>query len=133
MTAFLMCFVFCHRQGQLCIRCLRSAERDDMSSMLDGDDDDRSAISSLILPPSGQDSPREDLVTNKLVKFDVSITTVSLHVSKESVKALISFCRNSFLLLTKCIFNFPFYFFSCVTTLTHSSEEYANRLTSLTR
>ncbi|KAJ8725487.1 hypothetical protein PYW08_003670 [Mythimna loreyi] len=59
------------RQGQLCIRCLRGVERgDDMSSMLDGDDDDRSAISSLILPPSGQDSPREDLVTNKLVKFD---------------------------------------------------------------
>lgn len=43
-----------------------------MSSMLDGDDDDRSAISSLILPASGQDSPREDLVNNKLVKFDVS-------------------------------------------------------------
>lgn len=63
----------CYRQGQLCIRCLRGVERgDDMSSMLDGDDDDRSAISSLILPPSGQLSPREDLVTNKLVKFDVS-------------------------------------------------------------
>lgn len=44
-----------------------------MSSMLDGDDDDRSAISSLILTPSGQHSPREDLVSNKLVKFDVSI------------------------------------------------------------
>lgn len=59
------------RQGQLCIRCLRGVERgDDMSSMLDGDDDDRSAISSLILTPSGQDSPREDLVTNKLIKFD---------------------------------------------------------------
>ncbi|CAH0692497.1 unnamed protein product [Chilo suppressalis] len=59
------------RQGQLCIRCLRGVERgDDMSSILDGDDDDRSAISSLILTPSGQDSPREDLVTNKLVKFD---------------------------------------------------------------
>ncbi|CAH0748047.1 unnamed protein product [Diatraea saccharalis] len=59
------------RQGQLCIRCLRGVERgDDMSSMLDGDDDDRSAISSLILTPSGQDSPREDIVTNKLVKFD---------------------------------------------------------------
>ncbi|XP_004923244.1 cerebellar degeneration-related protein 2-like isoform X2 [Bombyx mori] len=57
------------RQGQLCIRCLRGVERDDMSSMLDGDDDDRSAISSVILPPSGQDSPRED-VTNKLIKFD---------------------------------------------------------------
>ncbi|XP_063821556.1 cerebellar degeneration-related protein 2-like isoform X2 [Ostrinia nubilalis] len=59
------------RQGQLCIRCLRGVERgDDMSSMLDGDDDDRSAISSLILTPSGQHSPREDLVSNKLVKFD---------------------------------------------------------------
>ncbi|CAG9096251.1 unnamed protein product [Plutella xylostella] len=57
------------RQGQLCIRCLRGADRgDDMSSMLD--DDDRSAISSLILPPSGQDSPREDHVNSKLVKFD---------------------------------------------------------------
>lgn len=65
------------RQGQLCIRCLRGVERgDDMSSMLDGDDDDRSAISSLILPPSGQRSPREDNVTSKLVKFDVSITVV---------------------------------------------------------
>ncbi|XP_014368130.2 nipped-B-like protein B isoform X1 [Papilio machaon] len=59
------------RQGQLCIRCLRGVERgDDMSSILDGDDDDRSAISSLILTPSGQDSPREDHVTSKLVKFD---------------------------------------------------------------
>ncbi|XP_030033204.2 cerebellar degeneration-related protein 2-like isoform X2 [Manduca sexta] len=58
------------RQGQLCIRCLRGVERDDMSSMLDGDDDDRSAISSLILPPSGQDSPREDHVNSKLIKFD---------------------------------------------------------------
>ncbi|KAJ0180374.1 hypothetical protein K1T71_003778 [Dendrolimus kikuchii] len=59
------------RQGQLCIRCLRGVERgDDMSSMMDGDEDDRSAISSIILPQSGQDSPREDLVTNKLVKFD---------------------------------------------------------------
>lgn len=59
------------RQGQLCIRCLRGVERgDDMSSMLDGDDDDRSAISSLILPASGQDSPRDDLVSAKLVKFD---------------------------------------------------------------
>ncbi|XP_045445594.1 cerebellar degeneration-related protein 2-like isoform X2 [Melitaea cinxia] len=57
------------RQGQLCIRCLRGMERDDMSSILDGDDDDRSAISSLILTP-GQQSPREDHVTNKLVKFD---------------------------------------------------------------
>ncbi|XP_053625955.1 cerebellar degeneration-related protein 2-like isoform X2 [Plodia interpunctella] len=58
------------RQGQLCIRCLRGVERgDDMSSMLDGDDDDRSAISSLILTP-GPDSAREDLVSNKLVKFD---------------------------------------------------------------
>lgn len=63
-------FVF-SRQGQLCIRCLRGVERDDMSSMLDGDDDDRSAISSIILP-SGQDSPREDLVNTKLIKFDVS-------------------------------------------------------------
>ncbi|XP_061712035.1 cerebellar degeneration-related protein 2 isoform X3 [Cydia pomonella] len=59
------------RQGQLCIRCLRGVERgDDMSSMLDGDDDDRSAISSLILSPSVQDSPREELVTTKLIKFD---------------------------------------------------------------
>ncbi|KAL4714010.1 hypothetical protein ACJJTC_008364 [Scirpophaga incertulas] len=59
------------RQGQLCIRCLRGVERgDDMSSILDGDDDDRSAISSLILTPSGQDSPREDLVSHNLVKFD---------------------------------------------------------------
>ncbi|XP_068629376.1 cerebellar degeneration-related protein 2-like isoform X2 [Battus philenor] len=59
------------RQGQLCIRCLRGVERgDDMSSILDGDDDDRSAISSLILTPSGQDSLREDHVTSKLVKFD---------------------------------------------------------------
>ncbi|XP_026329205.1 cerebellar degeneration-related protein 2 isoform X2 [Hyposmocoma kahamanoa] len=59
------------RQGQLCIRCLRGVERgDDMSSILDGDDDDRSAISSLILTPSGQDSLRDDHVTNKLVKFD---------------------------------------------------------------
>ncbi|XP_026757609.2 cerebellar degeneration-related protein 2-like isoform X1 [Galleria mellonella] len=58
------------RQGQLCIKCLRGVERDDMSSMLDGDDDDRSAISSLVLTPSGQDSPRDDIVTNKLVKFD---------------------------------------------------------------
>lgn len=58
------------RQGQLCIRCLRGMERDDMSSMLDGEDDDRSAISSLILLPSGEDSPREDRVTNKLIKFD---------------------------------------------------------------
>lgn len=45
-----------------------------MSSMLD-DDDDRSAISSLILTPTGQHSPREDVVTTKLVKFDVSIST----------------------------------------------------------
>lgn len=126
-------FLFC-RQGQLCIRCLRGVERgDDMSSMLDGDDDDRSAISSLILPPSGQDSPREDLVTNKLVKFDVSIWTILLHVFKESVIALLSFCRNSFLLLTTCTFNLPYIFLSCVTTLTHSSAYYANRLTSLTR
>lgn len=44
-----------------------------MSSMLDGDDDDRSAISSLILPPSGLDNPREDMVNSKLVKFDVSL------------------------------------------------------------
>ncbi|XP_073944267.1 cerebellar degeneration-related protein 2-like isoform X2 [Choristoneura fumiferana] len=59
------------RQGQLCIRCLRGVERgDDMSSMLDGDDDDRSAISSLILSPSIQDSPRDELVTTKLIKFD---------------------------------------------------------------
>ncbi|CAH2074397.1 unnamed protein product, partial [Iphiclides podalirius] len=59
------------RQGQLCIRCLRGVERgDDMSSILDGDDDDRSAISSLILTPTGQDSPREDHVTSKLIKFD---------------------------------------------------------------
>ncbi|XP_013190056.1 cerebellar degeneration-related protein 2 isoform X2 [Amyelois transitella] len=59
------------RQGQLCIRCLRGVERgDDMSSMLDGDDDDRSAISSLILTPTHPDSAREDLVSNKLVKFD---------------------------------------------------------------
>lgn len=65
------CQFVCFRQGQLCIRCLRGVERDDMSSMLDGDDDDRSAISSLILP-SGQDSPREDLVNTKLIKFDVS-------------------------------------------------------------
>jgi hypothetical protein len=50
-----------------------------MSSMLDGDDDDRSAISSLILTPSGQDSPREDLVTNKLIKFDVSFTKNESH------------------------------------------------------
>ncbi|XP_047528340.1 cerebellar degeneration-related protein 2 isoform X2 [Vanessa atalanta] len=57
------------RQGQLCVRCLRGMERDDMSSILDGDDDDRSAISSLILTP-GQQSPRDDHVTNKLVKFD---------------------------------------------------------------
>ncbi|XP_063359645.1 cerebellar degeneration-related protein 2-like isoform X2 [Cydia amplana] len=59
------------RQGQLCIRCLRGVERgDDMSSMLDGDDDDRSVISSLILSPSVQDSPREERVTTKLIKFD---------------------------------------------------------------
>ncbi|XP_041977150.1 cerebellar degeneration-related protein 2-like isoform X2 [Aricia agestis] len=58
------------RQGQLCIRCLRGIERDDMSSMLDGDDDDRSAISSLILTPSGRQSPRDDQVSSKLVKFD---------------------------------------------------------------
>ncbi|CAG5012121.1 unnamed protein product [Parnassius apollo] len=58
------------RQGQLCIRCLRGVERDDMSSILDGDDDDRSVISSLILTPTGQDSPREDRVTSKLIKFD---------------------------------------------------------------
>ncbi|XP_072943677.1 uncharacterized protein Cen isoform X2 [Epargyreus clarus] len=58
------------RQGQLCIRCLRGMERDDMSSILDGDDDDRSAMSSLILTPSGQQSPKEDHVTSKLVKFD---------------------------------------------------------------
>ncbi|XP_047988765.1 cerebellar degeneration-related protein 2-like isoform X2 [Leguminivora glycinivorella] len=59
------------RQGQLCIRCLRGVERgDDMSSMLDGDEDDRSAISSLILSPSVQDSPRDELVTTKLIKFD---------------------------------------------------------------
>ncbi|XP_034840106.1 cerebellar degeneration-related protein 2-like isoform X3 [Maniola hyperantus] len=57
------------RQGQLCVRCLRGMERDDMSSILDGDDDDRSAISSLILTP-GQQSPRDDHVTSKLVKFD---------------------------------------------------------------
>ncbi|GBP14122.1 Cerebellar degeneration-related protein 2-like [Eumeta japonica] len=57
------------RQGQLCIRCLRGVGADDMSSILDGDDDDRSAISSLILSPSGQESPRHD-VTSKLVKFD---------------------------------------------------------------
>ncbi|XP_045491098.1 cerebellar degeneration-related protein 2 [Colias croceus] len=58
------------RQGQLCIRCLRGIERDDMSSMLDGEDDDRSAISSLILTTSGQQSPKEDQVTSKLIKFD---------------------------------------------------------------
>ncbi|CAK1582134.1 unnamed protein product [Parnassius mnemosyne] len=59
------------RQGQLCIRCLRGVEGgDDMSSILDGDDDDRSVISSLILTPTGQDSPRQDHVTSKLVKFD---------------------------------------------------------------
>ncbi|CAH2086684.1 unnamed protein product [Euphydryas editha] len=57
------------RQGQLCVRCLRGMERDDMSSILDGDDDDRSAISSLILTP-GQQSPREEHVNSKLVKFD---------------------------------------------------------------
>ncbi|XP_039746920.1 cerebellar degeneration-related protein 2 isoform X2 [Pararge aegeria] len=57
------------RQGQLCIRCLRGMERDDMSSILDGEDDDRSAISSLILTP-GQQSPKDDHVTSKLVKFD---------------------------------------------------------------
>lgn len=68
------------RQGQLCIRCLRGAERgDDMSSILDGDDDDRSAISSLILTPSGQGSPRDDHVTNKLVKFDVSFCKIRMH------------------------------------------------------
>ncbi|XP_038215564.1 cerebellar degeneration-related protein 2-like isoform X1 [Zerene cesonia] len=58
------------RQGQLCIRCLRGIERDDMSSILDGEDDDRSAISSLILTPSGQQSPKDDQVTSKLIKFD---------------------------------------------------------------
>lgn len=65
-----------------------------MSSMLDGDDDDRSAISSLILPPSGQDSPREDLVTNKLVKFDVS--TNSIHIARllKYSKSLFFLCRN---------------------------------------
>ncbi|CAG9585691.1 unnamed protein product [Danaus chrysippus] len=57
------------RQGQLCIRCLRGMERDDMSSILDGEDDDRSAISSLNLTP-GQQSPRDDHVSSKLVKFD---------------------------------------------------------------
>lgn len=58
------------RQGQLCIRCLRGVQGDDMSSILDGDDDDRSAISSLIMTPSIQGSPRNDIVNNKLVKFD---------------------------------------------------------------
>ncbi|VVD02374.1 cerebellar degeneration-related protein 2-like isoform X2 [Leptidea sinapis] len=57
------------RQGQLCIRCLRGIERDDMSSMLDGDDDDRSVISSQILTP-GQQSPKDEQVSNKLLKFD---------------------------------------------------------------
>lgn len=65
------------RQGQLCVRCLRGMERDDMSSILDGDDDDRSAISSIILTP-GQQSPREDHVTSKLVKFDVCIMIFSI-------------------------------------------------------
>uniref|UniRef100_A0A1E1W3Y1 Cerebellar degeneration-related protein 2-like n=1 Tax=Pectinophora gossypiella TaxID=13191 RepID=A0A1E1W3Y1_PECGO len=67
------------RQGQLCIRCLRGVDRgDDMSSMLD-DDDDRSAISSLILTPAGQDSPREDHVSSKLIKFDVRTFKRLLH------------------------------------------------------
>ncbi|CAK1556096.1 unnamed protein product [Leptosia nina] len=57
------------RQGQLCIRCLRGTERDDMSSMLDGDDDDRSAISSLILTSTGNHSPKDE-VSSKLIKFD---------------------------------------------------------------
>ncbi|CAH4032217.1 cerebellar degeneration-related protein 2 isoform X1 [Pieris brassicae] len=57
------------RQGQLCIRCLRGIERDDMSSMLDGEDDDRSAISSLILTPTGNLSPKDE-VNSKLMKFD---------------------------------------------------------------
>lgn len=48
--------------------------------MLDGDDDDRSAISSLILPVSGQNSPREDLVNTKLIKFDVSFVYFTMFI-----------------------------------------------------
>lgn len=69
--------------------------------MLDGDDDDRSVISSLILTPSGQDSPRNEHVNSKLVKFDVCIVKYNVHVNIRTVQLL--FCATAlFSSLTQC-------------------------------